>query len=105
MIELGAILNGLVQRTAEGKVRWTRAAHDGSFVTSLDAISIMIQDGSSGYQLEILDESGVTVEALRITANSPIEQDEQLQHLYILARRSAHNIDATLEKLAKALDL
>ena len=113
MIEVGQILVGLVQRTEEGRLKWSRAAQSDRFVTSVDAISLVIMEINefidegivySNYRLNILDESGEVVESLGRYDTSP-EQDEQLARLYVLARRSALNIDSTLEKLAKALDL
>ena len=106
MIEVGQILAGLVQRTTEGKLKWSRAVENGRFVTSVDAISIMIQEIQTGgpYRLDILDESGEIVESLSYQDMSR-EQDEQLARLYVLARRLALNTDSTLEKLAKALEL
>ena len=107
MIELGTILDGLIQRTSEGRLKWSRSVESDRFVTSVDAISIVIRVVSSryeSYQLEILDESGETVDVLGYD-NTTADQDEQLERLFVLARRSAHNIDSTLEKLAKALEL
>ena len=113
MIELGQILTGLVRRTAEGKLKWNRTVQSDRFVTSVDAISIVIVEievlinidvVNTYYRLEILDESGEVVESLD-RHDTSVEQDEQLARLYVLARRSAFNIDATLEKLAKALEL
>ena len=106
MIEVGQILAGLVQRTTEGKLKWSRAVENGRFVTSVDAISIMIQEMQAGgpYRLNIFDESGETVESLGYEDTTE-EQYEQLARLYVLARRSALNADLTLEKLAKALEL
>ena len=106
MIELGQILAGLVQRTSEGRLKWRRAAENWQFVTSVDVISIMIVEIVSGsrYRLDILDESGEIVESLSYE-DSTGNEDEQLERLYVLARRSALNIDSTLEKIAKALEL
>ena len=105
MIELGQILLGLVQRTAEGKLKWTKAAEDDQFVASVDAISVTIaKDGDFFHRLDILDESGGTVESLGYTDTSP-DQDDELARLYVLARRSAHDVNSVLEKLAKGLEL
>ncbi len=108
MIELRQILAGLVLRTSEGRLKWRRAAQDDRFVTSVDAISIMImemtQRGATRYGLDIIDESGETVESLRYQ-DSTEDEDEQMARLYVLARRQALNIDSTLEKLAKGLEL
>ena len=108
MIELGQILDGLVQRTTEGKLKWSRSVHDGRFVTSVDTISVVIEEyvsgGNTRHRLDIVDESGDTVESLDFRDTTG-QQDEELARLYVLARRSAHNIDATLEKLARGLEL
>ena len=108
MIELVQILAGLIQRTDEGKLKWSRAVQSDRFVTSVDAISIVIIEeeifGTTTYRLDILDESGEVVDSLG-NRDTTAEQDRQLARLFVLARRSAHNIDLTLEKLAKALEL
>ena len=67
-------------------------------------VIIEIDATNSNHRLEILDESGETVESLRYPGTSE-EEGEQLARLYVLARRSALNVDSTLEKLAKALEL
>ena len=108
MIELDQILAGLVQRTSEGRLKWRRGALNDRFVTSVDVISVVIMDldhpGPTHYGLDILDESGEIVESLHYPYTNA-EQDRELTHLYLLARRQALNADSTLEKLAKALDL
>ena len=59
MIELGQILAGLVRRTEEGRLKWRRVVENDRFVTSVDAISIVIQEIQAGafYRLDIHDES------------------------------------------------
>ncbi len=108
MIEIWQILEGLIQRTAEGKLKWSRSVPSDRFVTSVDAISVVIAEyffsGASRNRLDILDESGEIVESLDYQ-DTTSEQDGQLARLYVLARRSAHDVDATLEKLARGLEL
>ena len=109
MIELGQILDGLIRRTTDGKLKWRPSVREDQFVASVDAISIVIQELPSrgadlNYRLEILDENGRTVEVLHYD-NSSTEQDKQMENLFILARRSALNIDSVLQKLAEALEL
>ena len=108
MIDLGQILEGLVIRTTEGKLNWSRTVEDSRFVTSVDAISVVILEVRSpmgiNCYLDILDESGETVESLRYQDTTP-EQYELMTRLYVLARRSALNVDSTLEKLARGLEL
>ena len=104
MIDLSQILTGLLKRTTEGKVQWSRTVQNDRFVTSFDAVSVMLGDADRGYLLEILDEEGEIVESLGYQETSA-EQDEEMLRLYVLARRSAYNIDKTLQKLARALEL
>ena len=89
-------------------MRWNRSVEPDRFVTSLDAISIVVMEitgaGPNNYRLDILDETGQTVETLSYQ-DTTVEQDRELARLFVLARRSAHNTDVTLEKLAKALEL
>ena len=105
MIELGPILEGLIQRTTEGKLKWSRTVPHDRFVTSVDAIAIVIQVDLGGrYSLEILNEAGETAESLEYLDTTD-EQNRQLARLFVLARRSALNTEATLQKLAKALNV
>ena len=114
MIDLGQILTAVVERTSTGKLQWSRTVNNDRFVTSVDAISIVIvetdihnEEGEfmrEVYRLDITNESGDTIESLRY-GDTTLEQDQQLARLYVLARRSALDVDSTLEKLAKALEL
>ena len=104
MIDLDQILTGLIQRTKEGKLRWTRTVQQDKFVTSVDVISVLIFETEGEHGFDILDESGEVVESLRYEDTSG-EQDELLERLFILARPSALNADSVLEKLAQGLQL
>lgn len=105
MIELGPILEGLIQRTVEGKLKWSRTVPHDRFVTSIDAIAIVIQvDFGGSYSLEILNEAGETAESLEYR-DATSEQMVKLARLFVLARRSALNTEATLQKLANALNV
>lgn len=114
-------LDGLVRRTTDGKLQWVRSVARNEFVASIDSISVIIRDtsehsvfGSGRHQLAILGDSGDVVEVLPTFAEfgSPEapdarratpEQARQLAQLYDVARRSALNTEATVEKLVKAL--
>ena len=115
MNELDKILEGLATRTNDGKLKWSPSAISNEFVTSINAISIAIQElrtvgsilrSKGEYRLTIFDESGKEIEFLETVNEDRVEirRAEQLADLYILARRSALNTQATLEKLAKALE-
>ena len=109
MIELGQILSAVFQRTTDGKLKWSRSVKKDRFITSVDSISIVIVEDSDNwtgtmYRLEIVDENGETIEAFG-HYDTTVEQTRQLQQLFVLARRSALDVDSTLEKLAKGLEL
>ena len=109
MTDLGQILSGLVQRTDEGSLKWHKSVQNDYFVTALDAISIAIVEyeadwGKLRHRLDIFGESGDLADSFDYRDTTP-EQVIQLERLFVLARRSANNIDSTLEKIAKALEL
>ena len=109
MIEFGQVLTGLVQRTEEGRLKWSRGVQENRFVTSVDTISLAVSfshevRGSGPYFLDIYNESGEPVESFGYP-DATKEQSDKLARLYVLARRSALNLELTLEKIAKALEL
>ena len=105
MIEVGQILTGLIQRTTEGKLKWTQSGQNSRFRTSVDGVAVVIREiADPSYVFEIYNESGQMVESLDFQ-NSTEALDQQLGRLYVLARRSALNTDTTLEKLARGLEL
>ena len=120
MSDWDKILSGLVRRTNDGKLGWSRSITDNEFVTSIETISVVVRDTSKGaifgsgrYQLAILDDEDEAVAVLEVNdtlrlvpddRDATPEQASQLAHLFELARRSALNTQATLEKLAKALE-
>lgn len=120
MSELDRIIGGLTRRTVNGALKWRSSARENEFVTSVDAISVVLRSlgGSSWrtpdrYQLVIIDEQGSTVEVFEAGGEfEPVgyydadktQQSQQLDELYSLARRSALNTQATIDKLVKALD-
>ena len=86
-------------------MKWAKSDEDGRFIVAVDAISVTIaEDGDFFYRLDILDESGETVESFGYKDTTD-EQDNEMARLYMLARRSAHDVDSILEKLAKGLEL
>ena len=111
MIELGEILKGMVHRTTEGKLRWNRTVENDRFVTSVGAISVAIvytgfnvEEGDETYRLDIFDELGDVVESLGYQDTTGL-QDQEMARLFVLARRSALDVDSVLEKLARGLEL
>ena len=120
MNKIDQILTGLVRRTESGNLKWRRSIERNEFVTSVDAVGIVVRGSSKASlfapsfdRLAILDDKGLTVQVITTGSSSnPTEVDtlatdeqaRQLERLYDLALRSALNPDATLDKLAKALE-
>ena len=110
MIDLDQILERLIQRTGDGKLKWSPTVGRDQFVTSVDTISVVVCEivtrGNfpiTSYRLDIFNEAGDTIEVLRST-NEGSKRTQRLEHLHTLARRSALDTQSTLEKLAKALE-
>ena len=113
MNELDRILDGLIQRTSDGKLRWSRAASDDQFATSVDTISVVVGKSSRLQRgvpdlprLEIYNERGDLAEIMQFDGPPAdgLNQIQKLQQLHGLARRSALDTQSTLEKLVKALE-
>ena len=123
MNSMGRILQGLLSRTADGTLNWTTTPDVNRFVASVDTISVVIQFLNPGqvlqaerYKLEVMNEKGVTVEALEsgedfgLSTTVPSEQQatsiqgSELRRLFTLARRSALDTVSTLEQLAQRLE-
>ena len=120
MNEIDKIVAGLVRRTEDGNLRWRHSVERNEFVTSVDAIGVVVRGSSKGAllvpsfdRLAILDERGLTIQVIATDTGydrtqgdtlATDEQTRQLRRLYDLARRHALDPDATLEKLVKALE-
>ena len=120
MDNMGRILKGLLRRTEDGKLKWKPSAAGESFVAAVDTIAVSVRSlGSEAfhvptrYRLEVMNEQGLTVEALEspdtfgLVAEERLatgEQDGEMSRLFILARRSALDTDSTLQKLADRLE-
>lgn len=124
MSQMDKILDGLIRRTNDGKLNWRRSVREDDFIASVDAISVVVRGFRRGrlletskYQIEIKDAQGSSARVLETldeeeVGNVDVPSDrlatdvqaQRLKRLYALARRSALNPDATLDKLAKALE-
>ena len=118
MSKITEALEGLINRTEEGKLKWRTSGDGKEFLTSVDMIAVVIRQLSSGgpigrrHQLIIANDEGVTVEMLETDdlhktvpreRLATSEQAQDLDRLFTLARRSALDIDSTLDKLVKGL--
>ncbi len=107
MSQMERVLEGLFRRTSEGRLKWAPTVEEDQFITAVDAIAVAIQETKwprpKGCRLEIIDEDGRLVEVFD-HGNASADQYKALERLYAEARRSALSSQATLEKLAKALE-
>ena len=115
MADLNQILKSLVDRSRDQKITWRTTASPETYMTTIGEVSVAVsiasrQSGNTLYELEIIDSRGVSVENLRSSPSkifsSPAGQqrDEMLRRLFESARRSALDIDSTLDELARQLD-
>ena len=121
MNALDQILEELVQRTADGRLQWTPSAEDDEFVAAIGTVSIILRQqgfdpfrGGRIHQAEILNERGRPVEVIQTTTspddsafNSPdnLKRARLLDELYAAARRSALDVDATINQLRASLGI
>ena len=123
MDRMTQILTGLVERSEEGKLNWhttttepqTMLAVLGEVTVVISASGRILSGGKPTYQLHILDQEGRTVEVLKSSDDleslmgsrpglATLEQSKALERLFEMARRSAYDIDATLDELSKQLE-
>lgn len=109
MRDFGQILTGLVKRTEEGRLKWSKTVSQDRFVASVDTIALMVGEVRNPgepirYSLDILNEYEEVADSIGHDDCSDAEYRE-LERLYRLARRTANDAEATLEKLAKILEL
>ena len=120
MTDISKIVSALIGRTEDGTLKWKPGELSDEFTVSINAISVELRRlepdtfaSHERHRLAIRNDAGATVTALEtfgefeFVPNDQLathEQAQDLSRLFALARRSALNIQATLEELAKALD-
>lgn len=116
MSQMSTILQGLISRTEEGKLKWRTSIRKNVFLTAVDTTAVSIRkldEFLELYRLEILNKEGfktVTLETYderdlgHQSSLATPQQAKDLQCLYELARRSALDPDSTLDKLASDLE-
>lgn len=109
MDKMTGILNKLIEKSRDGKITWRDTAGKQTFMTMLGETGVSIDfDSASGvYKLQILDNRGRLIESVSAGGYGLRLRQETLasmKDLHEVARRSALNIDATLDKLSSHLD-
>ena len=119
---IDAILEGLITRTTESQLTWDRSANTDEFVTTVGDVAITIRRvanagliSSERFLLRIVDDEGSNVESLESAGGmsglihvpserrATVEQGSKLNELFLLARRSALDVQNTIDKLLSDL--
>ena len=120
MDKMTLILHKLIDHTQEGRVAWHTTADPDGFLATVDTVGISISSlgkqsmvGEERYKVQILDREGRIAEVIEthdeygLIPRERLASDEQAQameSLFVLARRSALDVDATLDELVHQLD-
>ena len=117
MDRMTQVLEKLINRTQEGKIKWRTTVDPDAFLATLDTSGVIISSigqpfVETRYRVEIQNQDGVTVifkEAPSLLAAIVSQEDDQklaqlLGKLFMQARQSALKVDSTLEELANHLD-
>ena len=94
----------LLEKTREGKVIWKPSATDDVFVSSFRNYGVSIRKGFfADFELNLIDMTGAVFESIKETIPHQPEH-KKLEELFILARRSAHNAEESLDTLLQELE-
>ena len=117
MDKMTGILTKLIEKSRDGKITWRDTADKQTFLTMLGetGVSIGFNNATGVYELQILDNRGRVIESvsvgypslvtnLNLTGPEKVMVAKTLRDLHEIARRSALNIDATLDEIASHLD-
>ena len=117
--KLSALITTLIYKTSEGKVSWAPTINDGEFlagfsryVISVKENSIYRKEGKEPYiEIALLDPNGKIMEVATSYAGDSttfgpgiFHDYEELRELFVLARRSAHNVAESLDNLLHELE-
>ena len=116
MDKMTEIMTKLIEKSRDGKITWRDTAGKQKFLTMLGETGVAIDhDSVTGvYELQVVDNRGRVIESVSSgygayeislrEASRRKEMIENMKDLHEIARRSALNIDATLDKLSIHLD-
>lgn len=118
MDKMTEIVTKLIAKSRDGKITWRDTAGKQTFLAMLGetGVSIDFDSETSVYKLQILDNRGRVIESVsagyvafaKLSLGPPRAEKQMatsaLRDLHEVARRSALNIDETLDELASHLD-
>ena len=119
--KLSHLVGALLQKTREGKVSWKPTVNDGEFLAGFKRYVVSIRQDSLRFEgdpsqehlieLSLLNQDGKVMETKAsssgqgsIWGSSLSDDYENLHGLFVLARRSAHNVEEGLDSLLKELE-
>ena len=117
---LSALVTTLVDKTSEGKVSWSPTINDGEFIAGFSRYVVSIRQGlvysedddrprEPYIEIALLNPNGKIMEVATSYAIEPtfgpgiFDDYEELHELFVLARRSAHNVAESLDNLLQEL--
>ena len=109
--KLSYLVTALIDKTREGKVLWKPTINDGEFLAGFSRYVVSIKAGYDNAfreerpfrTLRLLDRDGRTIDA-KIEYDTDSSDYEDLEYLFILARRSAHNAEQSIDYLLQELE-
>ena len=114
MANMTDILTKLIEKSRDGKIAWRDTSSKQKFLAMLGETGVAIDFDTSTdvYELQVIDKHGRVIESIsaeyRPYGISVLDPDvkvaDTLKELHEIARRSALNIDLTLDELASHLD-
>ena len=111
--KIAHLIDVLLEKTVQGKVSWESTANNDTFATALGLYGISISRYVSRpviytveereiFILTFLDKNGELFDS-RVDDSSSFNDYNRLKELFTLARRSANNVDESLDNLLQEL--
>ena len=109
--KLSHLITTLIDKTRDGKVLWRPTISDGEFLAGFSRYVVSIKLGYDNEfrqerpfrSLTLLNQDGKTIDA-KVEYNTDSSGYEELGELFMVARRSAHNAEASLDRLLRELE-
>ena len=113
MADMTDILTKLIEKSRDGKIAWRETSSKEKFLAMLGETGVSINSDTTirVYELQIIDKHGRVIESMFADYDSsgllPASERKvanNLGELHGIAKRSALDIDSTLDELASRLD-
>ena len=109
--KLSSLVSTLIQKTREGKVSWNPTINDDEFLAGFSRYVVSIKLGFADefrqerpYRtLGLLNKDGKTIDA-KIEYDTDSLDYQELGELFVVARRSAHDAEESLNSLLQELE-